>query len=105
MHVAGEAERVRQAVSAFKGCDLRNFGDLLNASHASLRDLLKVSSPALDRIVEIATANGAHGARLTGAGFGGCAIILCRAAKEQGIIAALKASSTLDTPSTTVTNI
>jgi galactokinase len=44
-------------------------------SHASLRDLLKVSCPELDRLVENAMESGALGARLTGAGFGGCAVV------------------------------
>jgi galactokinase len=76
-HVIGEAERVRDAVETIRKGDAQRFGRLLLASHASLRDLLRVSTPALDRIVSDAMAAGAMGARLTGAGFGGCAIVFC----------------------------
>ncbi len=58
--------------------DIEEFGRLLLASHTSLRDRLCVSSPALNKLVEAAMESGAVGARLTGAGFGGCAVVLCR---------------------------
>ena len=81
LHVVTEAFRVRHAVAG----DARRrtparFGRLLLESHASLRDRLQVSCPALDRLVEAAMASGALGARLTGAGFGGCAVVFCRRA-------------------------
>jgi galactokinase len=70
--------------------DCAGFGKLLVESHASLRDRLRVSCPALDRLVEAAMAAGAAGARLTGAGFGGCAVVLCRnrdtAAVRRGMV-------------------
>ncbi|HEV3200246.1 MAG TPA: galactokinase family protein [Bryobacteraceae bacterium] len=75
LHVTGEAFRVQAAVSALNRQDPATFGHLLLKSHASLRDRLKVSCPALDRLVEAAMESGAMGARLTGAGFGGCAVI------------------------------
>ncbi len=75
LHVASEALRVQAAVDALESQDHSAFGDLLLQSHASLRDRLKVSCPALDRLVEAAMESGAAGARLTGAGFGGCAVI------------------------------
>jgi len=57
--------------------DERALGKLLNASHTSLRDDYEVSSLALDTIVELAQSHGScYGARMTGAGFGGCAIAL-----------------------------
>lgn len=74
-HVVSEAFRVRDAAAALRNADPASFGRLLNESHASLRDDLRVSVPALDQLVEAATQAGAYGARLTGAGFGGCAII------------------------------
>ena len=80
LHVASEALRVRAAARAMQQDDAAAFGALLLASHASLRDQLRVSTPALDRLVEAAVASGALGARLTGAGFGGCAVVFSRAA-------------------------
>lgn len=79
LHVTSEALRVQQAVAAMRDSNLPAFGELLNASHASLRDQLRVSSPALNALVHAALEAGAQGARLTGAGFGGCVIILCTA--------------------------
>lgn len=76
-HVASEAARVHAAVDAMLGSDAESFGRLLLESHVSLRDCLKVSCEALDRLVETAMESGAIGARLTGAGFGGCALIFC----------------------------
>jgi len=78
LHVTTEARRVHAAVSAMECGDCAAFGSLLLDSHASLRDRLRVSCAALDRLVEAAMESGAAGARLTGAGFGGCAVVLCR---------------------------
>jgi len=74
-HVTSEARRVSAAVSALERGDAALFGRLLLESHASLRDVLQVSCPELDRLVEAAMQSGALGARLTGAGFGGCAVV------------------------------
>jgi galactokinase len=89
-HVVSEAGRLDSAVSAMRLGSREHFGNMLNASHASLRDLLRVSCPALDEIVKIANAAGADGARLTGAGFGGCAIILCTGNTRPKIMSALE---------------
>lgn len=78
LHVTSEARRVRGAIECIGRGDAPGFGGILNESHASLRDRLKVSCPALDSLVDAALRAGALGARLTGAGFGGCAVILCR---------------------------
>ena len=78
LHVVSEALRVHAAVAAMEQHDAAAFGTLLVASHASLRDRLHVSSAALDRLVAAAMDSGALGARLTGAGFGGCAVVFCR---------------------------
>ena len=76
-HVVTENDRVLQAVEALRRHDARHFGELVLASHASLRDHYAVSSPELDALVEIATeAPGAYGARLVGAGFGGGVLIV-----------------------------
>jgi len=85
LHVVTEANRVHEGVAAMRAGDAGTFGRLLNESHASLRDWLRVSCPALDRLVEAANSAGALGARLTGAGFGGCAVILCRAAEQERV--------------------
>ncbi len=82
LHVISEAERVEQAVRAMSDADLSAFGELLSASHASLRDQLRVSNSSIDELVECAIECGAAGARLTGAGFGGYVIALC--AKADG---------------------
>lgn len=76
-HVITENMRVQEAVQALKAGDLERLGHLLFASHASLRDLYEVSSPELDILVDLAKqVPGVYGARLVGAGFGGCTINL-----------------------------
>ncbi len=77
LHVVEEAIRVRQGVAALENNEIAEFGKLLLASHASLRDKLGVSTSAIDSLMEAAMDAGAVGARLTGAGFGGCVIVLC----------------------------
>jgi galactokinase len=79
-HVIGEEQRVLSSVEALRRGHLEAFGQALNASHRSLRDDYEVSCPELDRLVELAQAQpGVLGARLTGAGFGGCTVNLVRA--------------------------
>jgi galactokinase len=75
-HVVSENARVIRAVETLRDGDFDGFGRLMYASHASLRDDYEVSTPELDVFVELAGGEGAVGARLTGAGFGGCAIAL-----------------------------
>ena len=77
-HVATENVRVRDAVAALVARDDARLGELLNASHRSLRDDYEVSTPELDGLVELAISNGALGARLVGGGFGGSIIALGR---------------------------
>jgi galactokinase len=84
-HVAGESARVHAAVEAMQRGDAAAFGQLLRDSHASLRDGLKVSCEALDGLVDTAMAAGAVGARLTGAGFGGCALVFCLKPDAAGV--------------------
>ncbi|MCE2881380.1 MAG: hypothetical protein LW636_03325 [Planctomycetaceae bacterium] len=79
-HVVRECARVHAAVSALERVDLDAFGRLLTESHASLRDDFEVSVPELDALVADACARGALGARMTGAGFGGCAVVAWRVA-------------------------
>ena len=78
-HVVTENARVLEAVDALHAGDLRKFGALLKASHASLRDDFQVSLAEIDWLVE--TANNdpdVLGARLTGGGFGGAILMLCK---------------------------
>jgi galactokinase len=75
-HVVSENARVLEAVEALENSDFDEFGRLMYASHASLRDDYEVSTSELDTFVQTAQEHGAKGARLTGAGFGGCAIAL-----------------------------
>jgi galactokinase len=76
-HVVTENQRVLAAVDAMRASDVAALGRLLTAGHASMRDDFAASGPALDTIVELAAgAPGCVGARLTGAGFAGCAIAL-----------------------------
>jgi galactokinase len=76
-HVTTENARVDALAAAFAANDLRHAGELMVASHASLRDDYEVSTPALDTLVShLRGTPGVYGARLTGAGFGGCAIAL-----------------------------
>jgi galactokinase len=76
-HVIGENERVRRVAAALPAGDLVAVGAAMAASHASLRDDFEVSTPTLDALVDrLAATPGVHGARLTGAGFGGCVVAL-----------------------------
>ncbi len=79
LHVVEENRRVRDGSRLLRDGQFEVFGRLMNASHASLRDLYEVSSPELDALVEIAQqTEGVLGARMTGAGFGGCTVSLVR---------------------------
>jgi len=79
-HVIEENDRVKLAAKALAANNLTEFGKLMYASHDSLRDLYEVSGKELDAVVEYAkTDKNVAGARMTGAGFGGCAIALVKA--------------------------
>ena len=77
LHVVHENARTLEMARALEAEDTATIKELMARSHASLRDLYEVSSPELDRVVSIASSHPAcHGARMTGAGFGGCAVAL-----------------------------
>lgn len=76
-HVVEEIERTRQVEALLDAGNIQRFGELMNECHVSLRDLYEVSCPELDVMVRIAQSlDGCYGARLTGAGFGGCTVNL-----------------------------
>jgi galactokinase len=86
-YVIQENIRVEQACRDLADGDFRKFGERMNASHAGLRDSYEVSSPELDIMVESASlVEGVLGARMMGAGFGGCAIALV----EEGAVPAFR---------------
>ncbi len=90
-HVVYENQRVLDAVAALERGDLAAMGRLMDASHTSLRDLYEVSGPELDALVEIArSVPGCLGARLTGAGFGGCTVNLVEQRAVPAVVAAIE---------------
>jgi len=100
-HIVTENERVLEAVAVMKTGSIKRLGELLNASHNSLRDDFEVTNEALNQIVECAQEQpSCYGARMTGAGFGGCAVALVREENTQeftnAVSAAYKQKSGLD---------
>jgi len=89
-HTVTEAARVEDARAAMLRDDPESFGHLMTSSHRSLRDDYEVSCQELDELVEICLDGGACGARLTGAGLGGCAVALCRNESVEPVLAALR---------------
>ena len=86
-HAVSENERTKLAYTALQEGRLETFGQLMNASHASLRDDYEVTGLELDTLVAAAQAcDGVIGARMTGAGFGGCAIAIVRQDKTELMI-------------------
>lgn len=88
-HVVTDSARVEQVATILSaGGDPRRIGPLLNDSHASMRDDFEITAPSVDAIQEAAIAAGAHGARMTGGGFGGCVIALVDADDAESVTAA-----------------
>ena len=75
-HAVSEMTRVRSFAAALAAADTDALGPLMDASHASSRDDMGVSTPELDALTRALRGHGAFGARLTGAGFGGCVVAL-----------------------------
>ncbi len=91
-HVISENERTLQAAEVMRRGDAAALGQLMNASHESLRDDFEVSSDALNTMVECARREaGCYGARMTGAGFGGCAVALVREDAAEAFAAGVRA--------------
>jgi galactokinase len=86
-HVVTENARVLDTAAALPAGDLSVLGPLLRASHASLRDDYDVSTPELDLLVDLLLEGGAAGARLTGAGFGGCVVALAQRNHADDVLA------------------
>ncbi|MFJ7946734.1 galactokinase [Streptomyces sp. NPDC096354] len=84
-HVVSDNARVEQVIGLLDAGDVRATGPVLTAGHVSLRDDLRVSCPELDLVVSAANAAGALGARMTGGGFGGSAIVLVEDADADAV--------------------
>ena len=95
-HVIGEIERTVRAAECIRGSDWVNFGRLMGESHASLRDDYAVSCFELDTAVEVARGigrqGGVFGCRMTGGGFGGCAVALIETAAQGAIVREIAAA-------------
>lgn len=89
-HAVTEMKRVLDCVEALSTTDFKKVGQLINQSHASLRDDYTVSCPELDTAVDAANAAGALGARMVGGGFGGSAIALIKVADTTDTIRAVE---------------
>lgn len=89
-HAVRENENVREAVTALKAGDMVRFGQLMNASHATLRDDYEVTCPELDFLAEQAQQfPGVLGSRMTGAGFGGCTVTLIAEERVEAFVETL----------------
>ncbi|MFF9454449.1 galactokinase [Streptomyces flaveolus] len=89
-HVVTEDERVERVVSLLESGDTRAIGPVLVEGHVSLRDDFRISCPELDLVVDTALEAGALGARMTGGGFGGSAIVLVETADVDGVTKAVE---------------
>ncbi|MFE5830120.1 galactokinase [Streptomyces sp. NPDC056488] len=88
-HVVSDNARVERTIALLDAGDPRAVGPVLTGGHASLRDDLRVSCPELDLVVESANAAGALGARMTGGGFGGSAVVLVETDRAEKVAAAV----------------
>ena len=93
-HVVTENRRVLDVVDALADCDFVEVGQLLTASHISMRDDFEITTEHIDLIAGAAVQAGALGARMTGGGFGGCVIALVDTAAEDVVAAAVREAVT-----------
>ncbi|MGW4819292.1 galactokinase [Streptomyces sp. NPDC004227] len=93
-HVVTENGRAERVVSLLESGEIRSIGPILTEGHASLRDDFRVSCPELDLVVDTALASGALGARMTGGGFGGSAIVLVESSDVPALTKAIEQSFT-----------
>ncbi len=91
-HVVTETARVKEVVAHLRAGALSEIGPILLASHASMRDDFVISTPELDLVVDSAMQGGALGARMTGGGFGGSAVVLCRPGQRDVVAARVSAA-------------
>ncbi|WP_175411599.1 galactokinase [Streptomyces sp. TRM64462] len=91
-HVVSDNHRVARTMALLDAGDVRAVGPVLDEGHVSLRDDLRVSCPELDLVVSAAGAAGALGARMTGGGFGGSAVVLVEADAADAVAAAVEAA-------------
>ncbi|MER6468978.1 galactokinase [Streptomyces collinus] len=93
-HVVTEDRRVERVVSLLHAGETRAIGPVLTEGHASLRDDFRISCPELDLVVDTALSHGALGARMTGGGFGGSAIVLAEATDVNTLTKAIEEAFT-----------
>ncbi|HEY3862664.1 MAG TPA: galactokinase [Verrucomicrobiae bacterium] len=100
-HVIGEIARTTRAAESIRASDWRGTGELMYASHRSLRDDYEVSCSELDALVDVAEsiglAGGVYGCRMTGGGFGGCAVALVKTNSVEAITRTLASGYTVKT--------
>ncbi|MET8954432.1 galactokinase [Streptomyces sp. NPDC004393] len=89
-HVVSDDHRVDRVVALLDAGDVRAIGPVLTEGHVSLRDDLRISCPELDLVVDTANASGALGARMTGGGFGGSALVLTEATEADTVTKAIE---------------
>lgn len=91
-HIVTDDERVERIIGLLDAGDVRGIGPALTEGHASLRDDFRISCPELDLAVETANTAGAYGARMTGGGFGGSALLLVEAVEAETVTKSVEAA-------------
>ncbi|MFE0107164.1 galactokinase [Streptomyces sp. NPDC059009] len=91
-HVVSDDQRVARVMALLDAGDVRGIGPVLTEGHASLRDDLRISCPELDLVVSSANGAGALGARMTGGGFGGSAVVLVEEGDAEAVAKSVRAA-------------